>query len=107
MVVVVVVEQEEAEESVNWGRPERDHPVPAERERLLRLALTGTRASVERAQTVGLGKGAGRFSGGDTAWGLGNGGGGGKGSRMSEHDGGNSERESSMMSETHSSSSTS
>lgn len=94
------------EESANGGGPERDQQAAAERERLLRLALIGTRASVSRAQTVGPRVEAWRFSDGDSTRGLG-GGGGGKGGATAEHDSGNSENESSMMRETHSSSSTS
>lgn len=50
--VVVVMESEE--DSAKGSGLDTDQQPAAVRERLLRLALTGTTASVERTQTVGL-----------------------------------------------------
>lgn len=48
---VVVVDEDDVE-SEKGGAPERDHAVA--RERLLRFAFTGTSASVDSAQMVGV-----------------------------------------------------
>lgn len=47
-VVKLVMEEEAGEESASLRELERDQTAPLPRRRLLRLALTGTRASVER-----------------------------------------------------------